>query len=115
MPPRVRQAFEHELAASRRFESERNDAATWRALARAHILSQRWVLPHLRSHVAMLAVAWRSRDLREIAGQLLRLLLAAPGSLFDRAPLGNTGRSDVGIFAPMPIPAELARLLAGDD
>lgn len=115
MPTRVREAFEMEMAAARRFEAQGSDEAAWRALERAHILSQRWILPHLHSHVAMLGIAWRSRDAGEIAGQLLRLLFAAPGSLLDRAPLGNTGRSNVGIFTPMPIPADLARLLAGDD
>jgi len=115
MPTRVRQAFELEMAAARRFEAQGDDEATWRSLERAHILSQRWVLPHLHSHAAMFGVAWRRGDAREIAGQLLRLLFAAPGSLLDRAPLGNTGRSNVGIFTPMPIPEDLASLLAGDD
>ncbi|HVH17070.1 MAG TPA: DUF3703 domain-containing protein [Myxococcota bacterium] len=31
-----------------------------------------------------------------------------------RAPRGNTGGADVGIFAPMEIPDDLASLLKGD-
>jgi len=111
MPPKVKEAFDEAMASARTYEARADSAQAWRALERAHILSQRWVVPHLRSHVAMLAAAWRAGDAREIAGQLLRLLLAAPGSFLDRAPLGNTGRANVGLFTPMPIPQELARLL----
>ncbi|MFN2427765.1 MAG: DUF3703 domain-containing protein [Candidatus Binatia bacterium] len=115
MSPRVREAFEAELAAAQSFEQRGDDAAAWRSLERSHILSQRWTLPHLRSHFAMLGLAWRSGDAREMAGQGLRLLFAAPGSLLGRAPLGNTGRSNVGIFTPMALPPELENLLSGAD
>ena len=111
MPPRLKDAFEREMASARSMESAGDCEAAWRALEKAHILSQRWTMAHLRVHAAMLGIAWRERDFREVSGQLLRMLFAAPGSLLDRAPLGNTGRSNVGIFAPMPIPPELQRLL----
>lgn len=111
MTPRIREAFDAELAAARALEAAGDAAGAWRALERSHILSQRWAWPHLRSHAAMFALAWRSSDAREMAGQVLRLLLAAPGSLLGRAPLGNTGRSNVGAFTPMAIPEDLAALL----
>lgn len=60
----------------------------------------------------MFAFAWRRRDVRELLGQLSRLLLAAPGSWTGRAPRGNTGGAGVGIFTPMEIPADLAALLS---
>ena len=62
-----------------------------RHLQRAHILSQPMALPHVRTHVAMMSCGVRRGDLREVAGQLMRLLLAAPGSLTGRSPVGNTG------------------------
>ena len=76
-------------------------------LERAHILSQPMVVPHLRTHVAMLGAGLRRHDRREVVGQLLRLVVAGPGSLTGRYPVGNTGGADVSALAPMPIPEDL--------
>lgn len=62
---------------------------------------------HVRTHVALLVAGIRRHDRREIAGQLLRLLVAGPGSLTGRYPVGNTGGADVGALTPMPIPDDL--------
>ena len=83
----------------------------WHHLERAHILSQPLAGLHLRTHGAMLAASVRRRDGREIAGQLLRLLLAAPGSISGRYPVGNTGGADVSAFSPMAVPDDLRPLL----
>lgn len=85
--------------------------AAWALLADAHVLSQPWIRPHVRVHVAMLSLAWSQRDRSEILGQLGRLVVAGPGSATGRYPVGNTGRADVSAFAPMPIRDDLARLL----
>lgn len=82
-------------------------AAAWRALERAHIVSQPMLGPHVRVHTAMLGYAVHQRDGREILGQLARLALAPIGTLTGRIPWGNTGRSDVSAFEPMPVPADL--------
>ena len=88
------------------------DAPTeWRHLERAHILSQPLAGLHLRTHGAMLTASVRRRDGREIAGQLLRLLLAVPGSISGRYPVGNTGAADVSAFSPMAVPEDLRPLL----
>ncbi|MNT47969.1 hypothetical protein D3C72_1847260 [compost metagenome] len=55
------------------------------------------------------------QNFREALGQIPRLILAAPGSALGRAPLGNTGRSAVGIFTPMPIPDDLRRILMPEE
>ena len=83
----------------------------WRHLERAHILSQPLAGLHLRTHGAMLAASVRRRDGREIAGQLLRLVLAVPGSVSGRYPVGNTGGADVSAFSPMAVPDDLRPLL----
>jgi hypothetical protein len=59
----------------------------------------------------MFAFGWRRGDVGELLGQFARLLLAGPGSWLGRAPLGNTGGANVGIFSPMPIPEDLRALL----
>jgi hypothetical protein len=60
----------------------------------------------------MLHYAVRHRDRREILGQVVRTLVAAPGSATRLYPLGNTGGADVSATAPMPIPDDLAGILA---
>lgn len=84
----------------------------WRKLERAHILSQPFPVLHARTHLAMLRHGIQHRDLREIRGQLIRLALAAPGSLTGRYPLGNTGGANVSALAPMPVPDDLAEVLS---
>lgn len=86
-------------------------AGEWAHLERAHILSQPMALAHVRTHVAMIGYAFRRHDGREVAGQLLRLLLAGLGSLTGRYPVGNTGGADVSAFQPMPVPEDLRELL----
>lgn len=111
MSPRLTGHFEGELANAAEAEATGDLTRAWRSLERAHVLSQAFAGPHLRVHWAMFAFAWRRGDVRELLGQLARLVLAAPGSWLGRAPRGNTGGADVGIFTPMPIPEDLREKL----
>lgn len=85
----------------------------WRHLERAHVLSQPMAGPHVRTHVAMLGYGLRHRDGREIVGQLVRLVVAAPGTWTGRYPVGNTGGANVSALKPMPIPDDLQAVLNG--
>jgi Protein of unknown function (DUF3703) len=60
----------------------------------------------------MLNLALRQHDRREAFGQIVRIIVAAPGSLAGRYPEGNTGRVAAGLTTPMPIPADLAAALS---
>jgi hypothetical protein len=111
MGPKLREAFHQELAQAVEAEAAGELPRAWRALERAHVLSQAHARPHLQVHWRMATFAWRGQDWGELLGQLPRLLLATPGSLLGRAPLGNTGGASVGLFTPMPIPADLQALL----
>jgi Protein of unknown function (DUF3703) len=112
MPDAVRTALETELTTAR---TAADDAARWRALERAHVLSQPWAWPHTTVHWRMLTVALRQRDRREAVGQMVRLIVAAPGSVSGRYPQGNTGRAAVGLTQPMPIPDDLAAILSASE
>jgi hypothetical protein len=109
MPAAVRAAFDAELSTARTAATR---AGRWTALERAHILSQPWAWPHTRAHAVMFGLAWQERARREALGQVVRLLVAAPGSALGRYPEGNTGRATVPLTQPMPVPADLAVLLA---
>ncbi|GMU79448.1 MAG: hypothetical protein AMXMBFR46_22400 [Acidimicrobiia bacterium] len=107
MPTRVRERYQAELGRGRAVAGPEG----WAALKAAHVLSQPWAGPHTRVHWAMLVRGWRERDRREVLGQLLRLVVAAPASWTGRYPVGNTGTADVPARQPMPIPDDLARVL----
>ena len=109
MPARARAAFQAELVAAC---TAADTAAFWRAAERAHILSQPWPWPHTYAHAAMLRRALKERDRVEALGQLVRLLIAGPGSALGRYPAGNTGRARVKLTQPMPMPGDLAEILA---
>jgi len=61
--------------------------------------------------MAMLLLGWAQGSRAEVIGQVGRLIVAGPGSAFGRYPVGNTGRSAVSAFEPMPIRDDLAQLL----
>jgi hypothetical protein len=108
---RLRAAWAAELDAARAARATGDTRAEWQHLERAHILSQPLAGPHVRTHIGMLAAALRGHDGHEVVGQLFRVVVAAPGSLLGKYPVGNTGGADVSAFAPMPIPEDLQPLL----
>jgi hypothetical protein len=108
MPEAVREAIARELALA---ASRPDDLERWRLLERAHILSQPWPWHHTVVHWRMLRLAVRQQNRREALGQVLRLVVAAPGSVSGRYPQGNTGRASVGLLEPMPIPDDLAEII----
>jgi hypothetical protein len=109
--PEITAAINADRRAARTARDAGNPDEAWRLLERTHILSQPWAWPHVRSHIDMLRLAVHARDRREVVGQLLRTLVAGPGSAAGRYPLGNTGRSNVPATQPMPLPEDLDELL----
>ncbi len=65
------------------------------------------------AHWEMLRIGWLRNDLREVLGQVSRIVAAA---LFTWlwVPEGNTGATDVSAFRRMPVSPDLRRLLEED-
>ena len=82
----------------------------FRHLERAHVLAQRKTRRHTFIHWRMLVAGLRRGDLREAVGQVPRIVASI---LFSRlwVPRGNSGRSRVSAFKPMPVPADLQHLV----
>lgn len=106
----VRRHVQAELDAS---AAEADPAARFRRLERAHVLSQTSTRDHVRVHWHMLLWGLRQRDAKEIAGQILRIAGAASKTAFGLVPIGNTGGANVSPLKPMPVPGDLADILAG--
>jgi len=79
-------------------------------LERTHILGQSYILPHTRSHWWMFRIGLKKRDVREVVGQLTRMIASI---FFSKiwVPLGNTGGANVNPLKPMPIPEDLQKIL----
>lgn len=108
-----RQALQTEITLAKTFlRQDRYDRAMHH-LERAHVLGQRFVVPHVHVHWLMLRVEVARKRPLAAFGQLVRIALGALGSAVGVVPIGNTGGSDVGMFRRMPIDPELARIMAG--
>lgn len=115
MKTEIKTALLEELKLAALEKQEGDFAKSWHHLERAHILSQPYAWPHTYVHILMLRSAIKSKHLHEILGQIIRLLLASPGSILKRYPKGNTGGANVSMFAPMKIPSDLATILDSEE
>jgi hypothetical protein len=109
--PAALHAYETEMASARTARREGDLAQAFHHLERAHVLAQRSTLRHARAHWSMLSAGFAQHDVREVIGQMQRLVAAL---LFSRIwiPLGNTGRARVSATAPMPVPDDLRFLIS---
>ncbi|MBK0401874.1 DUF3703 domain-containing protein [Adhaeribacter sp. BT258] len=84
----------------------------WFHLERAHILGQAFPVPHTSVHWQMLKFGWQIKSVKEVAGQLPRLLVGGIKSFVGKIPVGNTGGANVPPLLPMEIPADLKQILS---
>lgn len=107
---RIRPFVQYELDAAARHESRGELELAFSHLERAHVLGQTSTVEHVRVHWAMLRWALRHNAAAEALGQAWRLMGAALKTWLW-VPAGNTGGSNVSGFKPMPVPAELQRVI----
>ena len=108
---RIRPYVDEELGRARAARLAGDHAQEFRHLERAHVLGQASTREHVRAHWRMLVWGVRRRDLREVTGQLVRLIGAATKTFVGLVPTGNTGGSNVSPVQPLPIPRDLAAIL----
>ena len=108
----VKTAYRAALAHARVARSQGDLDAAFAALERAHILGQRYLIPHIVTHLHMLRVGFERGDAREVVGQLIRLIATLPGYLTGWVPKGNTGGANVSALRPMPLTGDLFDLLS---
>ncbi len=111
MTDEIRDQISANLADARVSRRQGEWGRCWELLEDAHVLSQPWAIPHTQVHAAMLVAGWKARDVVEVRGQVLRLLVGGPASAIGKYPVGNTGRARVSSVQPMPVRAALAEML----
>lgn len=115
MSSEARKLIAREMTAFQAARSSGDSVMAWRSLERAHIISQPYLTLHIANHWDMLKFAVAEHDTKEIIGQVGRIILAPFGAVTGRIPIGNTGRSNVSAFKPMPVPEDLLETIARDD
>lgn len=103
--------IEAEISEAAELSRAGKDEAAFRHLERAHVLGQGSTYHHTRVHWLMLKHGIKMRDVREAAGQMLRVAGAATKTPLGIYPAGNTGGANVSPIKPMPVPEDLAEIL----
>lgn len=110
----ARLAYRHEIAMMKSALLAFDEKAALRHVVRAHILGQRYLIPHLTSHVWMMRMAWKRGDTVDAMGQLRRLLFTFPAWLIGWVPVGNPGLTSVSPLRPIPMSQDLAVYFVND-
>ena len=110
----ARLAYRHEIAMMKSALLTCDEKAALRHVVRAHILGQRYLIPHLTSHAWMMRMAWKRRDTVDAMGQLRRLLFTFPAWLIGWVPVGNPGLTSVSPLRPVSMSQDLAVYFVND-
>lgn len=111
MPQALRPYYRKELSSYRQSWQQGQVEDAWRHLERAHILGQPYPTEHTRVHGMMLLFGFKTKNVKEILGQLPRLLVGGVKSWAGVVPVGNTGGANVPPLQPMPIPDDLKQVI----
>ena len=114
MKQALRTAFEAELARGISLYQQGREDEAIKHLETAHVMGQRYVGPHVRSHWWMLRVEVKRASISGVLGQALRIVLGTVGSLTGIVPHGNTGGTNVSMFKSLPIKNDLQKLMADE-
>ncbi|NQZ23251.1 MAG: DUF3703 domain-containing protein [Colwellia sp.] len=111
MRPKLKKAYCFEMKEAIRFYKLNEFDSAFYHLERAHILGQRSIIPHTKSHWWMLKVAFKRHDFKEVIGQVTRIIASV---LFSKiwVPTGNTGGANVNPLKPMPVPEDLHKIMS---
>jgi hypothetical protein len=111
IPAGLKFYYQRELALYNTAMQRGNLQQAWEHLENAHVLGQRYPYQHTQVHWKMLLFGFKIKSIKEIIGQLPRLIFGGVKSFVGHVPVGNTGGSNVPILKPMPIRKELEDIL----
>ena len=111
MPKDLRPFYKKELLEANNALNENKYIESWRHLERAHILGQPYPYEHTFVHWKMLRFGIKVKNLKEVIGQIPRLLIGGIKSFVGHIPVGNTGGANVPPLKPMEVPEDLAAII----
>lgn len=111
MPSSLKTFYNNELNQSANNFTIGDLQKSWFHLERAHILGQPYPIAHSFVHWKMLTFGFKTKNTKEIIGQIPRLLVGGIKSFVGIIPSGNTGGSNVPPLQPMAIPEDLLKVI----
>jgi len=110
MPKALKEFYQKELNQYKANLGQQELPKAWRHLERAHVIGQAYPYQHSYVHWKMLQFGIRIKSLKEIIGQLPRLLVGGVKSFVGKIPVGNTGGANVPPLRTMPIEADIQEI-----
>jgi len=108
---RIRPYVTRELEQATAAERDGDFSLAFEHLERAHVLGQTSTREHVRVYWEMLRWGAGQGELREVAGQILRLIGASTLTALGFVPSGNTGGSNISAFRRVTIPEDLLLII----
>ncbi|MEX2380254.1 MAG: DUF3703 domain-containing protein [Vicingaceae bacterium] len=107
IPHKLKPFFDKEIQQYKKALQQRQFLEAWRHLERAHVIGQAYPFEHSFAHWKMLLFGIRIKSVKEIIGQIPRLLVGGVKSFVGKIPVGNTGGANVPPLRSMPIEADI--------
>ena len=111
MPKHLVPFYKKEISEAMVELEKKNYPVCWTHLERAHILAQPYPFEHTSVHWKMLRFGIQIKNLKEVIGQIPRLLFGGVKSFVGKIPIGNTGGANVPPLRFMQIPPDLAAII----
>lgn len=110
IPPKLKVFYTEELVKYHIEYSKNNLSEAWKHLERAHILGQKYPFEHSFVHWKMLQFGFKIKSIKEIFGQIPRLIFGGVKSFVGKIPVGNPGGANVPPLRPFPIDRDLQNI-----
>jgi len=107
MPVSLQPFFKEALGLYTKAMLQKNLTEAWHQLERAHVIGQAYPYQHSLVHWKMLVFGCKIKSVKEILGQIPRLLVGGVKSFVGTIPVGNTGGANVPPMRSMPIQDEI--------
>lgn len=110
MPKLLIPYYDVELTSYKNQYQEGNLYQAWNHLERAHVIGQRYPYAHTFVHWKMLLFGFKIKSLKEIVGQIPRLLVGGVKSFVGKIPIGNTGGANIPPLKHLPIQKDIQEI-----
>ena len=110
IPEKLKPYFQKELEAYKNAFFKGNLNLAWQHLERAHVIGQQYPIEHSYVHWKMLIYGFKIKSIREVVGQIPRLLVGGVKSFVGHVPVGNTGGANVPPLKSLPIKNDIQRM-----
>lgn len=110
MPVSLQPFFKEALGLYTKAMLQKNLTEAWYQLERAHVIGQAYPYQHSLVHWKMLVFGCKIKSVKEILGQIPRLLVGGVKSFVGTIPVGNTGGANVPPMVSMPIQQEIKEI-----